>query len=254
NKDILVFPEIYGNWINHVFPENFKVIFNQNCFYTFHNTEIGNDSHYLNKKNLATITVSNDSKQYLETTFKDILIERIRLSINENYFNFKKEKKKKICFMPRKLNEDIVQIINILNLRGKLKNWEFIPIDNKSEEEVSKIMKDSFIFLSLNYTEGFGLPPVEAMACGCIVIGYTGQAGKEYLKPDFSFPIEERNIIDFVSTIEKVALDIEKNEYFYLNMSKKASKFVLENYNYSNELNDTLTTWNKIIDLYKSKI
>ena len=48
-------------------------------------------------------------------------------------------------------------------------------------------MRLATIFLTFSNQEGFGLPPVEAMACGCLVVGYHGHGGKEFLKPEWSF-------------------------------------------------------------------
>ena len=45
-----------------------------------------------------------------------------------------------------------------------------MPIENKSRNEVAKILQESQLFVNLVYQEGFGLPSAEAMACGCPVI------------------------------------------------------------------------------------
>jgi len=41
-------------------------------------------------------------------------------------------------------------------------------------------MSESTIFLSLQRFEGFGLPALEAMAAGCLVVGFAGDGGWEY--------------------------------------------------------------------------
>jgi glycosyltransferase involved in cell wall biosynthesis len=38
-------------------------------------------------------------------------------------------------------------------------------------------------FLSLSHKESFGLPPLEAMACGCRVAGFHSEGGREYMTP-----------------------------------------------------------------------
>ncbi len=35
--------------------------------------------------------------------------------------------------------------------------------------------------MAIGYPEGFALPPLEAMACGCAVIGFTGGGGTEHM-------------------------------------------------------------------------
>lgn len=250
---VLVFPEIYGGVIAQIAPNNKKIIFNQNCFYTFNtstlNNTISNQNQYTHPNTLATIVVSDNSKKYLEYAFQNsIKIYRIRLGINSALFNFSENKKKKIAFMPRKLEEDIVQIKSILKIRNTIADWEFVSIDNKTETEVASIMQESSIFLSFNYREGFGLPPAEAMACGCIVIGYTGFGGAEYFKNDFSYPIEERNIIEFVETIENVTNLHQTNSTIFAAKARQASDFINKNYNVVNEKEDILKTWNSIVN------
>lgn len=257
-NSILVFPEIYGKTIEFIAPKNKKVIFNQNCFYTF-NTSLIDDvltktNQYTNPKTLATIVVSDDSKKYLDFAFTNsINIFRIRLGINNNLFYHNLNKKKKIAFMPRKLEDDIVQILNILKIRNKINDWEFISINNKTETEVAAILRESSIFLSFNHREGFGLPPAEAMACGCIVVGYTGIGGAEYFKNEFSYSIDESDIIGFAKTIENVVALQDDNIYKFNKQALLASKYITETYSLENEKQDILTTWNAIFTLVEQK-
>jgi len=251
NNGILVIPEIYGPYISELNKNIEKVIFNQNCYYTFNKCEIlepKRNSIYLDEKFLASIVVSEDSKKYLEYTFPKSTTHRIHLGINTNKFNYNNAlKKKQIAFMPRKLEDDIIQIINILKIRGNLKNWDFVPIDNKTEDEVATILNESSIFLSLNHREGFGLPPAEAMASGCIVIGYAGQGGKEYFNSELSFKIDEGNIIDFVDKIEEISLKLEKNDTEILKIPRSVAHYISHNYNLKKEEESIVSTWKKIL-------
>jgi len=43
---------------------------------------------------------------------------------------------------------------------------------------VADILRSSRVFLSFSQREGFGLPPLEALACGCAVVGYHGFGGR----------------------------------------------------------------------------
>ena len=49
-------------------------------------------------------------------------------------------------------------------------------------EEVACALQDSLLFLSCGHPEGFGLPLAEAIACGCLVVGYHG-LGRPRLRP-----------------------------------------------------------------------
>ncbi|WP_295231271.1 glycosyltransferase [uncultured Chryseobacterium sp.] len=249
-NSILIFPEIYGPEIYKIEPKISKVIFNQNCYYTFNYFSIYNDyslNIYNHPKTLATIVASDDAHRYMEYSFPELKIYKMRLGINSLIFNYYHDKERQICFMPRKLSDDVNQVINILQQRDMLKNWNLISIDNKTEAEVADIMKKSTLFLSFNHKEGFGLPPVEAMACGCYVIGYTGQGGKEYFKKDFSMPVEDGNIIEFVQKVEEAIKTYDVNPEKILQKGQLASEFILENYNLEHEEQDTVSIWKNIV-------
>ncbi len=252
SNSILVFPEFYGLNAHKIIPNLARVIFNQNCYYTFdHSTNFELQKNtYTDDKTLAVLTVSEDSQSYLKYVFPDISIHKLRLGINNKLFFYSQEKKKQICFMPRKLSHDISQVIKILQLKGIDSSWNLIPIENKSEREVAKIMRESAIFLSFNHREGFGLPPAEAMACGCIVVGYKGRGGEEYFNPEFSYSIEEGDIIGYVNKIIYVIGLFETHLDLVTSQRKQASDFILTNYSIANEIDDVKTSWKNIIERY----
>lgn len=248
DNDILVFPEIYGSGIDWVLPNNDKVIYNQNCYYTFNGFGLKNTATlYTSSKIKGIIVASEDAKNYINYAFPGSNLFRIHYGIDKNVFNYSVNKKKQIAFMPRKLKEDIVQVINILKIKNSLKDWDLVEIVNLPEREVSKILKESALFLSFNNREGFGMPPVEAMACGCIVIGYTGKGGDEYFKENFSYPIAERDIQSFAKTIEQVISAYENNSQPFLEKGRMASDFVLKEYSLEVEAQDIINVWNNIL-------
>lgn len=245
---ILVFPEIYGPRIHEIEPHLKKVIFNQNCYYTFeHYTTDTPASLYQHKNVLASIVVSEDSKRYLNFAFADHKVFHLTISVDTALFSYSEQKEKLISYMPRKLAEDSQQVLSILKNRNTLKDWKIVAIENKTEAEVAQILRKSAIFLSFNHREGFGLPPVEAMACGCFVIGYKGQAGEEYFKQDFSAPVVEGNIIQYVEEIEKTLQDFDLNPSAVIAKGKMASDFVSEKYNLENEKAGIVKIWNEIV-------
>lgn len=249
-EDVLVFPEIYGQEIVGIEPKCQKVIFNQNCYYTYQTYQFYNNPTTINYHDASikgVIVVSEDSKRYINFAFPKAEVYRMFIGIKDTIFQYAPDKKKQICYMPRKLNEDIIQIIAILKQRGHLNDWNFVPIDNKTEEEVAQIMQESVFFLCLNHREGFGLPPVEAMACGCYVVGYHGEAGREYLKPEFSTVIEKGNIMMFVECVEQLVDQFEQNPQTILEKEKLASNFVSEQYSMKKQEKDILRIWNDIL-------
>lgn len=91
-------------------------------------------------------------------------------------------KKRQIAYMPRKLPEDAAVIEASFKRRyPHLAAVNWVPIDNVPRAEVARVLGESDVFLSLGYRESFGLPPLEAMASGCLVAGYHAEGGREYI-------------------------------------------------------------------------
>jgi len=44
------------------------------------------------------------------------------------------------------------------------------------------LLSGCHLFMSTGFPEGFGLPPLEAMASGCVPVGFTGFGGWEYMR------------------------------------------------------------------------
>ena len=94
------------------------------------------------------------------------------------------EKQMAIAFMPRKIPQVGRMIRQRFSERFPQSEPQWIEIDKQSESDTAQALARAAIFLSLSQNEGFGLPPIEAMACGCLVVGFHGQGGLEYARPD----------------------------------------------------------------------
>jgi glycosyltransferase involved in cell wall biosynthesis len=258
--DFLVIPEIYGP--NILAMGNMpmigrkvrKVIFNQNCRYTF----LGQTLDAIQKPDFAmayshrdefagAMVVSEDSKQYLEYVFPGLDVWRIHNAINVEQFAFSDRKKRQICFMPRKNADDALQVLAILKLHGVLDSFEIVAIENKNEAGVADIMKESMLFLSFGYPEGCPLPPAEAMASGCVVVGYDGFGGREYFDERFSYPVPVGDITGYVDTVEKLIKLYSENPDDLKEKGKMASEYVREEYSPEKEQDDILNVWNKLL-------
>jgi glycosyltransferase involved in cell wall biosynthesis len=253
-EDIVVLPEFYGKAINTVFQDQKTVVYNQNCYYSFRgygipNKNNSNVSIYKQDRLKGVIVASANAVSYLNNFLLDKPIYRIKYGIDKKIFSFQANKKKQIAFMPRKLREDSEQILNILSIRGVLNGWDIIPIQGMNEEEVSGVLKESAIFLSFNHREGFGMPPVEAMACGCIVVGYAGQGGEEYFSPDFTYKVQQRNITKFTETLEHVMLEFETNPKKLSKMGLEASKFIESEYSMKQEEKSIIEVWQELLKM-----
>lgn len=247
-QDIAVFAEVGGLKIAGWAPGHRKVIFNQNAYYTFlrYPMEGRVETPYLHPEVVATIVVSEDSRQYLQHVFPSLPIHRIRYSIDPKLY-FPQEKKRQICFMPRKNKEDAKQVLYILRYRKKLAGWTIRPIDGVSEARAAEILRESAIFLSFGHPEGFGLPPAEAMAAECIVIGYDGGDGAEYW-PGHGIRIEMGNTLAYAQAVERVLEDYGRDPARLKLMAHDAGRFVRDTYSPEAERQSIVECWEKIIE------
>jgi glycosyltransferase involved in cell wall biosynthesis len=60
---------------------------------------------------------------------------------------------------------------------------DFVLIRPTNDSEMAEIYNRSHIFVSTSWAEGFGLPALEAMACGCVVILTDAGGVNEYAAP-----------------------------------------------------------------------
>jgi hypothetical protein len=80
-----------------------------------------------------------------------------------------------VAYMPRRGAElcDTVK-----SLYG---NMRYFAIEGMNEDEVARVMKYSSIYIATAEHEWFGLPALEAMSAGCVVVSVPVVGGTEYL-------------------------------------------------------------------------
>lgn len=92
----------------------------------------------------------------------------------------------RLAWMPRKNNAYSKQIIMVaeerLGREAPGLRLEKVELHNLAQDEVARQLSSCHIFVMSSLAEGFGLPPVEAMASGCIPVGFAGLGGWEYMR------------------------------------------------------------------------
>jgi len=147
------------------------------------------------------LSISKDTTECIKLAFPDLddKIYDVQYSIDSNMF-FPGPKENLITYMPRRLSGHSRRVVSFLRSKNP-RDWKISPIDNVSEIEVAKILRRSKIFLSFSELEGLPVPPLEAAFSGNVVIGYTGEGGKEYWLNGIFREIESGNIRKFVKTV-----------------------------------------------------
>jgi hypothetical protein len=205
-SDVVVLPEQHVKLMTSLAPGIRKVVFNQNPYRTFgRNRDLVGAAvaPYTECPDLVgVLVVSDDSERYLQLAFPSLRIRKIQHHIDAGiYHGTRGVRAQRIVAMPRKREADLAQLLGLLRQPGVLDGWEVVLLAGRSESDVAAALRTAPLFVSLSHAEGFGLPPAEAIACGCHVIGYHGMGGREYLRAPFATPIEDGDVVELACAV-----------------------------------------------------
>lgn len=96
----------------------------------------------------------------------------------------------RIAWMPRKNRALAQQVRDLLTARLALAasrgerpvEVEWREIHGRSHAEVADLLRASHVFLATGFPEGCPLPPLEALASGCLLVGFAGFGGWDYMR------------------------------------------------------------------------
>lgn len=158
---------------------------------------------------LGVITNSDHTKRGVAHIFEVDHNKLFRLPLPVNDKFAPKQKEKIITYMPRKNRKFGAFVVNYLC--GKYLDYEFVPIVNMNQDQVSDLLGRSMFFLSFGGPEGLGLPPLEAAMSECIVIGHDGFGGAEY----FERPIfNHAQFYDHIGFVNEASVIIEQGYHW----------------------------------------
>jgi hypothetical protein len=101
-----------------------------------------------------------------------------------------------VACMPRKGSHHLRMIQGMLHhMAPELRDVPWAAIEGLPEQEVAAVLRDSAFFLCTGYREGFGLPPLEAMACGAMPVGFRAGGGAEYATSENGFWVGDEDTI-----------------------------------------------------------
>jgi len=202
--DLIIIPENRINFAGSIFPDVPKIILSQNPFILFDSLSENFSDAYVSANNIVGFWGASVQcvKGFNLVNLTDV--DLIPLFIDQTHFHYSDTKRTKIAYMPRRRAADARAIIKITKLRGLISDSDLLPIDGMSEAAVGKALQNSRVFLSFSEREGFGLPPAEAIACGCRVVGYSGYGGDEFFHEFGATNIQDGDIFSYVTELEKV--------------------------------------------------
>ena len=101
----------------------------------------------------------------------------------ERYRFVPQEKRPKVCYLTRK-ERSAAWLHSVLYAKGKpFTEFEWMPLRELSEDEYARNLREASVYVSTNMQEGMNTSVLEAMACGCLVVGYSGIAASTWKAP-----------------------------------------------------------------------
>ncbi|MGB9152945.1 MAG: glycosyltransferase, partial [Alphaproteobacteria bacterium] len=163
-----------------------KVIYSQNHFYGA--LGVGDAASYADYGVTDILCSSRTIYDHCRLRHPTLRATVVPCAVDPALFKPAPEKQNIIAFMPRKRAIEAVYIRDMFRFtHPQYRDWQWREIANASEADTARMMGEARVFLSLSRLEGLGLTPLEAMASGCTVAGFTGIGGREYATSDNGF-------------------------------------------------------------------
>jgi hypothetical protein len=203
NDDVLVFPENHQGMLQQ-FAEyaNPKVVYCQNQFMIYRGCADGKG---YDAYGVSDVLCSGTfATRFCRRRFPKLKVDYVPHFINHDLFKLQQEKKLQIVAAPRKRAAEWNCIRDLF--RAENPQWNHVPwicLQGVTSMEVARIMRESALCLVLSRYESFGAVPLEALACGCIVAGFTGWGGREFATHLSGFWAEEDDCEGCVDELTK---------------------------------------------------
>ncbi|MGF1646671.1 MAG: glycosyltransferase [Kineosporiaceae bacterium] len=211
--DVLVAPEIYGPSIRELPRGVPRVVLDQNVFVTLESLARHGRAAvapYLDDPDLlAVAVVSEHNRELAEYLVPGAPVRRIRWAVDpEIWHPPPAPPPRRVAYLSRRRAEEAAEVLAVLRLRGALAGWEVVTVADRTEAEVADLLRGCAVLLSFSRREGLGLPPLEALASGCRVVGFDGFAGREFFDPPHAVRVEDGDVGAFARAAEGVLAEV----------------------------------------------
>jgi len=240
HKDVIVMPEPWKLHIDGFAPMQVrKVMHCQNPYYLFNGVD---DISMIAQKGIsAVITCSDYTSGLMRRMGYQGALQTVQPTLSP-VFKHSGEKKLQIAYMPRKREFETSFVKGLFkSLYPELRTVPWVPINNMTLAECAQVLDESAVFAAFSHIEGLGLPPLEAMASGCVVVGFNGLGGADYSTPHNGLWITEGEHIAFAHALAE-GLRAASDPSWYANILAHA-KATAARYSHSRFTRDLKQFW-----------
>ena len=236
SNDIIVSPE-YLPYLGLNFQGCKRVLFNQSQSWRYHENRLKPEDKGKNFLELGYDYVINCSQHLCNMLKLEMSMKSYPVTNGIDSKKFFPEPEKRVVGRILALSRKHPEELSKIKALAKGLDFHFKVVDGLTEDELIEEYKQADIFLATGYPEGLPLPQLEAMNCGCVVVGFTGGGGNEYMIDQNTALVAQDG--DCESVVKRLA-QIERNETLKERIRKqgmeKAATYTLENT--ENMLND----------------
>lgn len=248
-EDFVIIPEGFPN-VMEKFSQIAckKIVLAQSWYYILNSMQIGQKWQQFGVQDV--MSVSAGITEYINAIMPGLRIKNCTQSIDREIFKRSKitDKFPKIAFMPGRSQDAVIKTYNVIKtFYSFYPNFRWIRFDELkglSKEEFSERLASSSLCLYTDEIAGFGTMPLEAMACGTHVVGWTPLGGKEYMTADNGFWAANGDIFQLA---ELLGIAVEKMITGQLDSEEvhKQYEITLDKYTAETEKNSLLKNINE---------
>ncbi|HEX3682857.1 MAG TPA: glycosyltransferase [Bryobacteraceae bacterium] len=197
----------------------------------------------------GAFSVSEHNATHLRFAFPDLPVYYVSLGIDTDIFRYVNapHKHRQIAYVIKNIPV-LSTVYHMLHARAEaglnlLRTYRWVPLQGFTEAEVSHCLQESLMLLFLSVEEGMPRTALEAMACGCLVLGHGAGPLLEILLPEFQFPYGD--CIAAVRSIEGIANSFVERPDMFASSSDKSRAIALR-YSKHKEQETVLCAWESL--------
>jgi len=191
-EDFFIIPEGFPNIMERTAQLPCKrIVLVQSWYYILNSLSMGQKWQHFGIRDV--ISVSDGITEYLNAIMPGLSIKQYSQSIDRELFKpvDSTDKNPVIAFMPGRTQDAIIKTYNVIKtFYSFFPHLSWVRIDELkglSKEEYAERLGAASLCLYTDEIAGFGTMPLEAMAMGTHVVGWTPLGGKEYMKQSNGF-------------------------------------------------------------------
>lgn len=206
--DLLVLPETPTVHGRDPAPGARKVIFNQNHFYTFAAGAPGDDFPGWTPAP-AIWVVSEESRDVLSAALPGLPVSVVPNPVDGELFAPGAAGQLRVSWFPRKRPREASLLKRLLADEPRLSGVELVELVQAPRAEVAATLAGSAVFVALGHTESYGLPVAEALASGCLVVGYDGGGGHELFEAPGAWRVPDQRPLLIRDQVASLIQDLD---------------------------------------------